>query len=159
MRKLPFCPSRPQAVAHMRGSDAYPDICGTVQLFQTPCGVLVRAEICGLPHENGPCSGRVFGFHIHEGCSCAGDMSDPFSGAMAHYNPCGCEHPQHAGDLPPLFENCGCAFSVVLTNRFRVSEVIGKTVIIHARPDDFTTQPSGSSGERIACGIICASRL
>ena len=157
MMQKPVCCGRPQAVSHIRGSAAYPRLSGTVQFFQTPCGVLVRAEICGLPHADGPCAGRVFGFHIHTGCSCAGDRSDPFADAMAHYNPCGCDHPQHAGDLPPLFENCGRAFSVVLTDRFRVSEIAGKTVIIHASPDDFSTQPSGNSGEKIACGVICAN--
>ena len=38
--------------------------------------------------------------------------------------------------------------------RFTVEEIVGKTVIIHSNADDFTTQPSGNSGEKIACGII-----
>lgn len=41
-----------------------------------------------------------------------------------------------------------------MTDRFTVNEVIGKTVIIHLHPDDFATQPSGNSGEKIACGVI-----
>lgn len=81
-------------------------------------------------------------------------MDDPFADAMPHYDPNGCEHPHHAGDLPPLFENNGFALSLVLTDRFSVDEVIGRTVIVHADPDDFTTQPSGNSGEKIACGVI-----
>ena len=81
-------------------------------------------------------------------------MADPFAGAMSHYNPKGCEHPYHAGDLPPLFGNGGSALSLFLTNRFSVREITGKTVIIHDRPDDFTTQPSGNSGTKIACGVI-----
>ena len=60
----------------------------------------------------------------------------------------------HAGDLPPLFGNHGFAFAVFLTDRFSVREVLGKTVIVHLKPDDFTTQPSGSAGEKIACGEI-----
>ena len=35
-----------------------------------------------------------------------------------------------------------------------MDEIYGKTVIIHAKPDDFTTQPSGNAGEKIACGVI-----
>lgn len=73
---------------------------------------------------------------------------------MSHYDPEGCEHPYHSGDLPPLFGNDGLALSIFLTNRFSVGEIIGKTVLIHERPDDFTTQPSGNSGMKIACGVI-----
>lgn len=79
---------------------------------------------------------------------------DPFSNAMAHYNPENCPHPYHAGDMPPLFGNQGYAFLMFLTDRFMVRNVIGKTVIIHDNPDDFTTQPSGNSGAKIACGVI-----
>ena len=42
----------------------------------------------------------------------------------------------------------------MLTDRFSINDVIGKTVIIHAKPDDFTTQPSGNSDGKIACGVI-----
>lgn len=76
----------------------------------------------------------------------------PHSGS--HYNPNDCPHPYHAGDLPPLFGANGFAFSVFLTDRFTVHEIIGKTVIVHASPDDFQTQPSGNAGEKIACGEI-----
>ena len=41
-----------------------------------------------------------------------------------------------------------------LTDRFKLKDVIGKAIIIHSMPDDFTSQPSGNSGEKIACGII-----
>lgn len=41
-----------------------------------------------------------------------------------------------------------------MTDRFTIDETIGKTVIIHAKPDDFVTQPSGNAGEKIACGVI-----
>lgn len=81
-------------------------------------------------------------------------MDDPLADAMAHYDPGSCEHPHHAGDLPPLFGNNGFALCAFLTNRFSVDEVVGRTVIIHDRPDDFTTQPSGNSGMKIACGVI-----
>ena len=42
----------------------------------------------------------------------------------------------------------------VLTGRFRVEEILGKTVILHGAPDDFRTQPSGNAGKKIACGVI-----
>ena len=65
------------------------------------------------------------------------------------------EHPNHAGDLPPLLEASGKAYMTVLTGRFHVKEVIGRTVILHGDPDDFHTQPSGNAGIKLACGVIC----
>jgi len=136
------------------GSGSYPGISGTVRLYQTGAGTVIWAEIRGLPQADPVCQGRVFGFHIHAGGDCGGDMDDAFADAMSHYNPGRCEHPHHAGDLPPLFGNNGAALSVFLTHRFTVDEVIGRTIIIHDSPDDFTTQPSGNSGTKIACGVI-----
>ena len=146
--------SRPQAAAAIEGSEQYPAVSGTVRFYQTGKGVIVWAEINGLPHSGLSCQGRFLGFHIHKGAGCTGNMDDPFAEAMSHYNPGSCEHPYHAGDLPPLLGNNGFAFSLFLTNRFSINEVIGRTVIIHDHPDDFTTQPSGDSGTKIACGVV-----
>ena len=146
--------SRPRAAANIAGSENYPDISGTVRFYQTSEGVIVWAELSGLPHTERPCGDRVFGFHIHKGTDCEGNMDDPFADAMSHYDPNSCAHPYHAGDLPPLFGNNGTVFSIFLTNRFSIDEVIGRTVIIHDNPDDFTTQPSGNSGTKIACGVV-----
>lgn len=139
----------PSAVAMLRGSAVYPDLKGMVWLFQMNGGVVVIADISGLPEQN-TCGG-VFGFHIHEGTGCGGD---DFAETKGHYNPKNCEHPYHAGDLPPLFSNNGSAYMAVLTDRFMLEEVIGRTVVIHLHPDDFMTQPAGNSGMKIACGVI-----
>lgn len=82
----------------------------------------------------------------------------PFANALTHFNPYDRPHPYHSGDLPPLFSSGGYAVSVFLTDRFSVNEVLGRAVIVHSSPDDFTTQPSGNSGEKIACGIIIATK-
>lgn len=82
------------------------------------------------------------------------DEANPFADAMTHFNPEDCPHPYHAGDLPPLWGSDGYAFSVFLTDRFSVEEIVGKTVIIHRQPDDFTIQPSGSARQKMACGVI-----
>lgn len=148
---------QPSAQAKIAGSVSYPDITGTVRFYQATGGVLVVAEISGLPVGAGVCAPSVFGFHIHEGSACTGNAEDPFADAKVHYNPHQCPHPQHAGDLPPLFSNRGYAFMAVLTDRFSVSEIIGRTLIVHGSPDDFTTQPSGNSGKKIACGRIVRS--
>lgn len=144
-----------RAMAVVKGNSDFPDINGTVTFVQKKNGVLVTASISGLPKGSAEsCSDRIFGLHIHEGNSCTGNAQDPFANAKTHYNPYGCAHPFHAGDLPPLFENDGYAYLSVLTNRFSISEIIGRTVIIHDMPDDFTSQPSGNSGTKIACGVI-----
>ena len=145
---------KPHSYAIIRGSDEYPDIRGQVRFFQTEHGTLVAAEVFGLPVSCRHCQDRIFAFHIHGGPLCAGNCQDPFAQTMSHYNPDSCDHPYHAGDLPPLFGNDGYAFSVVLTDRFSACEIIGRTIIIHSAPDDFTTQPSGNSGSKIACGVI-----
>ena len=124
---------------------------GVADFYQTRKGLLVVTEVTGLPDCN---KHKVFALHIHEGGSCSGNSNEPFAGTGSHYNPDGCEHPYHAGDLPPLFSNCGYAFSAVLTDRFSLCDIIGRTVVIHSGADDFTTQPAGNAGEKIACGII-----
>ena len=142
------------AIAKVKGSNKYPDINGNILFYQTEYGVIVAAQIYGLPVDNNLCKENLFGFHIHEGKMCSGNSEDNFSEAMSHYNPNNCNHPYHAGDMPSLIGNNGYAFQMFLTDRFKVSDVIGRTVIIHAKPDDLRTQPSGGSGEKIACGVI-----
>ena len=145
---------KPSTCAVIKGSKKHPNISGIVRFYQLRNGVLIATEINGLPYSNSICKNQIYGFHIHSGNKCEGDMTDLFSEAMTHYNPMNYPHPFHAGDLPPLFGNHGYAFSAFLTDRFTLSEVVGKTVIIHGNSDDFTSQPSGNAGEKLACGII-----
>ena len=146
---------RPQAMAVLEGSDAYPELTGRLRFWQTVYGALVVAEMMGLPQMENSCAGSIFGMHIHDGTECDGkEGKGAFSRAGGHYNPDDCPHPYHAGDLPPVFSSNGYAFSMFLTDRFTVNEVVGKTVILHGSPDDFTTQPAGNAGVRIACGRI-----
>ena len=143
------------AVAIIKGSTAYPAIRGIVRFYQTDHGVYVVTSISGLPRGENTCQSPILAMHIHDGDSCdgrGGDSAFPLSGN--HYNPNECEHPYHAGDLPPLFSADSIAMSSVLTNRFKVRDIVGKTVIIHSGIDDFTSQPAGNAGEKIACGII-----
>ncbi|MGN1347178.1 MAG: superoxide dismutase family protein [Eubacteriales bacterium] len=151
---LSFLRQRPQAWALVRGSSSYPDVQGSVRFYTTPYGTLVAVRLTGLPDPGGDCEPPIFAFHIHEGESCTGTPEDPFANVRMHYNPYHCPHPYHAGDLPPLFGAGGNAFAVFLTGRFRVEDIVGRSVIVHAEPDDFTTQPSGNSGAKIACGEI-----
>ena len=137
----------PQAIALIKGGNAVPSVIGTIKFYQNRGYVLVVADIRGLPHTDT----GFFGLHIHEGSDCGGI---DFSNTKSHYNPENSPHPKHAGDLPPLMLYVDRAYSSFITDRFNVSDIIGRTVVIHNMPDDFTSQPSGNSGEKIACGII-----
>ena len=142
------------AKATILGSSKYPNIRGTFWFRKTKNGVLVTAKVFELPTSNQICKNRIFGVHIHQNGACTGNQLDPFANVGTHYNPNNCSHPQHAGDLEPLFENNGYAYYQFLTNRFTIKEILNRSVIIHDMPDDFTTQPSGNSGNKIACGVI-----
>lgn len=142
------------AMAKIKGSSDYPNLHGKVYFQQKSKGVLVTAEIFGLPSDEGVCSSEIFGFHIHEGNECTGTIEDPFANAKSHYDIAKCKHPEHAGDMPPLFGNHGYAYLSFLTDRFLVRDILNRVVVIHSLADDFTTQPSGNSGKKIACGKI-----
>ncbi|MBE6807520.1 MAG: superoxide dismutase family protein [Ruminococcaceae bacterium] len=138
----------PNAIAMLCGMHPNTGPYGQVKFYQKENAVLISINIQGLPAtETG-----FFGFHIHEGDNCGGP---DFSGTGSHYNPDKTPHPLHAGDLPPLIRSNGGAHQCVSTDRFTVSEIIGRTVVIHDRPDDFHTQPAGNAGTKIACGVIC----
>lgn len=133
---------------------------GTVSF--TPVGdnkLRVEAVVRGLtPGEHG--------FHIHE----AGDCSAPdASSARGHFNPSKKHHgyyanpEHHAGDLPNLVaDNSGNAKYVAdIPNLYLATGPIGiinRSVVIHADPDDYRSQPAGNSGKRVACGVIRARR-
>ena len=142
------------AIAYIKGGKKYPKIRGTVTFKEVKEGVMVTAKIYNLPQAENKCNGRFFGFHIHEGTSCTGNSDDEFANAKSHLNPTNCPHPFHMGDLPPLIENNGYSYMSVLINKFKIKDILGKVIIIHDMPDDFTTQPSGNSGTKIACGKI-----
>lgn len=141
------CNRRPNAKAIIKGSEEFPELRGEAFFFQERDGVLISVRITGLP-KNG--SG-FYGFHIHEGDDCNGEG---FPNTKGHYNPKNRPHPSHAGDLPPLLSCHGNVYLSVKTDRFRVKDIIGRTVVIHGGTDDFRTQPSGDAGEKIACGVI-----
>lgn len=140
---------RPSAIAKIKGSDKYPEISGCVSLYSVCEGSLVLIEIAGLPKNN-----NFFALHIHNGASCTGSESEPFSDAGSHLNFENKSHPNHTGDLPVILNNNGYVWSAVYTNRFKPCDVKGYPVIIHSNPDDYRSQPSGDAGEKIGCGII-----
>ena len=140
----------PFAFSHIRGSYKYPEISGTAEFYEFKNGVFIVWEINGIPFD----SHSVHGFHIHNGSSCGGCGKDAFPESGTHFDKEDNIHPFHSGDLPPIFSNNGYAFGSVFTDRITKDDILNKTIILHSAPDDFTTQPSGNSGEKIACGVI-----
>ncbi len=130
-------------------------ISGTVTFTAVGGGVRVVANIEGL--SPGP-----HGFHIHEFGFCEGD----FSSAGSHFNPskephAGPDSPRrHVGDLGNIIaDQTGRAYYDRLDTHLNLEgehSIIGKSVIIHADEDDFTTQPTGNAGGRVGCGVIKA---
>ncbi|MGN2390130.1 superoxide dismutase family protein [Pelomicrobium sp. G1] len=152
---LPF-QSGPSAVAELKplkGSG----VTGTVNFTQKGDKVLVVAEVKGL--KPGP-----HGFHVHE----KGDCSAPDGmSAGGHFNPHGKKHSgpndpdRHAGDLGNIVADAsGNARLTLETDALSIGSgpgnILGRSVIVHADPDDFKTQPHGNAGARIACGLIVA---
>ena len=141
----------PNAVSYIKGNKFYPNINGKIELYQTNAGVLVVSEIDNLKIDSN--KSGFYAMHIHNGEDCEENQNGEFKDTQ-HYNPNNNSHPNHAGDLPNLLSNDGYVFNVVLTDRFQVKDVIGKTIMIHQNPDDGRTDPSGNSGTKIACGKI-----
>ncbi len=146
---LPYALERPPAArALLRGSAAYPQLRGEVLFYPFLNGSLLLIRITGLPGDG------FFGFHIHENGDCCTGGDTPFHCAGGHWSDASAVHPAHTGDLPVLLADRGLAYAMVYTGRFTPEASVGRSVIIHDRPDDYRSQPAGDSGNRIACGII-----
>ncbi len=143
--------NQPQAMAWVQGNSSHPYLSGLVKFYETPyAGILIEAEIFGLPNINSPGTSTFYGMHIHQ----HGDCSNDFSNTGDHYNPTLTLHPRHSGDLPPLLGNQGYAWCAYYDKRLRLSDIMNRSVVIHAQRDDFTSQPAGDSGSKIGCGVI-----
>ncbi len=100
--------------------------------------------------------------HFHENGDC-GNMGENTHG---HWNPTNEEHGKrgstsfHSGDIGNInLDDKGHATLSVTTDRWSASNgdaknIIGKGIIVHGGIDDYSTQPTGNSGARIACGVI-----
>lgn len=131
---------------------------GTVRFVQSGADkVVVTVDISGLKPN------AEHGFHVHE----KGDCSAPDAmSAGGHFNPTGKPHghggmavERHAGDIQNLKTDAqgrvrGSFEIPGLTVGSGVTDVIGKSVVVHRDPDDYKSQPAGNSGPRIACGLI-----
>lgn len=128
---------------------------GTIKFIQRGNSVIVSGRISGLR------PGGEHGFHVHEGSDCAGDGL----GTKGHFNPENAPHGRHGGpahhggDLPSLKADANgvaeFSFSVSkLTVTPGPASIVGRGLIVHRDPDDYTTQPTGNAGPRPGCAVI-----
>jgi Cu-Zn family superoxide dismutase len=133
---------------------------GEIDLMQTPAGVLLKVSVKGIePGEHA--------FHVHA----VGKCEAPFDSAGGHFNPGGHKHGMmsgaaHAGDMPNLHvpqsgelvvEILNPAITLEKGKPNSVFDADGSAVVIHAKADDYKSDPAGNAGERIACGVITES--
>lgn len=123
---------------------------GSVQMEQLADGVRINVSVSG-----GLAAGE-HGIHVHAVGTCEGPA---FTSAGGHFNPAGVEHacpptdPRHAGDLGNIQITGGKGHLEVSATNLSLDQIAGKAIILHAGADDCKTQPTGNSGDRIACGV------
>ncbi len=133
---------------------------GNVVISESKYGLVFTPALTDLPPGS-------HGFHVHENASCEPKEKDgkmtPALAAGGHYDPAASKHHDtpwgngHLGDLPPLFvDAAGKASNPVLAPRLSISDVKGRSLMIHAGGDNHSDQPAplGGGGARIVCGVI-----
>ena len=148
-------PLRATAVLEARSGST---VTGRVELTEAAGQVRGHVELTGFAPNS------EHGFHIHDKGDCS--AADAAS-AGGHYNPGGTAHgragiaPHHAGDLPSLTADAsGNVRADVLFEGVTLApgpqSIVGRSLVAHRDRDDYTSQPAGNSGPRVACGVIVA---
>lgn len=146
----------PAAVAQLQGAPGA-NVAGTVSFFPAEgAGARVVVEVSGA-------SPGAHGIHIHESGEC---VAPTFESAGGHFNPTGAPHgcppaeSRHVGDFGNIRIGEDGKGTLELTTPLVTlegpSSVMGKAIILHHGTDDCSTQPTGHSGDRLACGVIQA---
>ena len=133
---------------------------GTVTASSSPYGTIFTPDLSDL-------TPGLHGFHVHENPNCGPKEKDgkmvPGLAAGGHYDPTGAGAHKgpyadgHLGDLPALYvDEDGRATLPVLAPRIKVSDLTGRSLMIHANGDNYSDepQPLGGGGPRMACGVV-----
>lgn len=133
---------------------------GQVVITETKYGAVFSPALAGLPQG-------MHGFHVHENPSCGPKEKDgksvPALAAGGHYDPAASKRhglpwgDGHLGDLPALFVDAtGSANYPVLAPRLKISDVKGRSLMVHVGGDNHADHPAplGGGGARLACGVI-----
>ena len=146
----------PPATADVKTADGK-DV-GTVTLTQTRSGVRLSGSLKGLPAGE-------HALHMHS----VGKCEPPFTSAGPHFNPAQKKHGKlnpeghHAGDMDNIVVPASGNLALKMVNKDitlekgkpnSVFQEGGTAVVIHAAKDDYTTDPTGNAGDRIACGVV-----
>lgn len=154
-----------QARANLYNKDG--KVLGSVEFSQYKDGVLITANVTGLP-------AGFHGFHVHTTglCTVTAPPAVPFASAGPHFEQVvGVNHRDHKGDFPVLLVNKnGIVKTEFKTDRFKVKDLFdanGSAVIVHADPDNYANIPgrytpaadpatlaTGDSGARVLCGVV-----
>ena len=147
-----------QAVANLASASGSL-VSGKLTLVPMGAGVHISGDIGGLQ------PGSSHGFHIHEKGDCSAVDA---SSAGGHFNPAMQPHGRaghgahHAGDSDNLIANASGVAHVdaqvdgVNLGGAASTDIVGRAIIVHAAQDDYSSQPAGNAGARVACGVIRA---
>ena len=135
---------------------------GTVTVSEDPAGLVMNISAVGMP-------AGVHGIHLHEKGLCDGPK---FESAGGHWNPAAKKHGRdnpagaHAGDLANLTVaadgtatvSIPVAGAMMASGPMMLADADGTALVIHAKADDYKTDPSGASGDRVACAVIAKAK-